>query len=113
MSNNYIITTTNVHKTYRSSRNNEVNALQGIDLQIKAGEMVAVMGPSGCGKTTLLNCLSGLDTIDDGEVLLEGESIHDMPDRRRTELRRKRMGFVFQSYNLLPCCHQSRTWNCL
>lgn len=102
MNNNYIITATNVHKTYRSSRNNEVNALQGIDLQIKAGEMVAVMGPSGCGKTTLLNCLSGLDTIDDGEVLLEGESIHDMPDRRRTELRRKRMGFVFQSYNLLP-----------
>ena len=99
--NNYIINASNVQKTYRSSKN-EVKALQGIDLQIKAGEMVAVMGPSGCGKTTLLNCLSGLDTIDGGEVLLEGESIHDMPDRRRTELRRKRMGFVFQSYNLLP-----------
>ena len=99
--NSYIISATNVHKTYRSSRN-EVNALQGIDLQIKRGEMVAVMGPSGCGKTTLLNCLSGLDTIDDGTVLLEGDSIHDMPDHRRTELRRSRMGFVFQSFNLLP-----------
>ncbi len=101
MNNNYIINATNVHKTYRSNRN-EVSALQGVDLQIKRGEIVAVMGPSGCGKTTLLNCLSGLDTIDDGAVLLEGESIHDMPDHRRTELRRSRMGFVFQSYNLLP-----------
>lgn len=101
MNDSYIIDATNVHKTYRGSRN-EVNALQGVDLQIKRGEMVAVMGPSGCGKTTLLNCLSGLDTIDDGAVLLEGESVHDMPDHRRTELRRSRMGFVFQSYNLLP-----------
>ncbi|MDP7104095.1 MAG: ABC transporter ATP-binding protein [SAR202 cluster bacterium] len=64
--------------------------------------MVAVMGPSGCGKTTLLNCLSGLDTVDGGNVLLKGETIHDMPDHRRTELRRSRMGFVFQTYNLLP-----------
>ena len=101
MNNSYIIDATNVHKTYRSSQN-EVSALRGVDLQIKRGEMVAVMGPSGCGKTTLLNCLSGLDTIDDGTVLLEGESVHEMPDHRRTELRRSRMGFVFQSYNLLP-----------
>ena len=99
--NNYIVDASNVQKTYRSNQN-EVSALRGVDLQIKRGEMVAVMGPSGCGKTTLLNCLSGLDTIDGGEVLLEGESIHDMPDRKRTELRRSRMGFVFQSYNLLP-----------
>ncbi len=101
MENNYIIHATGVHKTYHSNQN-EVVALQGVDLQIKHGEMVAVMGPSGCGKTTLLNCLSGLDTIDDGSVLLEGESVHDMPDHRRTELRRSRMGFVFQSFNLLP-----------
>jgi putative ABC transport system ATP-binding protein len=101
MNNGYIISATNVHKTYLSDRN-EVSALRGVDIQVKHGEMVAVMGPSGCGKTTLLNCLSGLDTIDDGSVLLEGESVHDMPDRRRTELRRSRMGFVFQSYNLLP-----------
>ena len=101
MNNHHIIDATDVHKTYRGTRN-EVKALRGVDLQIKRGEMVAVMGPSGCGKTTLLNCLSGLDTIDDGAVLLEGESIHDMPDHRRTELRRSRMGFVFQSYNLLP-----------
>ncbi len=101
MNNSHIINATNVHKTYHSN-GNEVSALQGVDLRVKRGEIVAVMGPSGCGKTTLLNCLSGLDTIDDGAVLLEGESIHDMPDHRRTVLRRSRMGFVFQSYNLLP-----------
>ena len=101
MNNDYIVDATNVRKTYRSGKN-EVSALQGVDLRVKRGEIVAVMGPSGCGKTTLLNCLSGLDTIDDGAVLLVGESIHDMPDHRRTELRRSRMGFVFQSYNLLP-----------
>ncbi|MEE8519624.1 MAG: ABC transporter ATP-binding protein [Dehalococcoidia bacterium] len=101
MNNSYIIDASNVCKTYRSSRN-EVAALRGVDLRIERGEMVAVMGPSGCGKTTLLNCLSGLDTIDEGTVLLEGESIHAMSDHRRTELRRNRMGFVFQGYNLLP-----------
>lgn len=97
----YIIDATGVYKTYQSN-SNRVEALRGVDLRVKTGEMVAVMGPSGCGKTTLLNCLSGLDTIDRGEVLLEGEAIHNMPDHRRTELRRSRMGFVFQSYNLLP-----------
>jgi putative ABC transport system ATP-binding protein len=64
--------------------------------------MVAIMGPSGCGKTTLLNCLSGLDAIDSGEVLIEGTPLSGMSDRRRTDYRARRMGFVFQFYNLLP-----------
>jgi putative ABC transport system ATP-binding protein len=64
--------------------------------------MVAVMGPSGCGKTTLLNVLSGLDEFDAGEVLVGGESISGMSDRRRTRFRAERMGFVFQTYNLIP-----------
>ncbi len=97
----YIVDATDVRKTYRSN-GNDVTALNGIDMKVERGEMVAVMGPSGCGKTTLLNCLSGLDTVDGGNVLLEGEAIHDMPDHRRTELRRSRMGFIFQTYNLLP-----------
>ena len=101
MNNDYIIQATDVHKTYRSN-GTAVTALNGVDISVERGEMVAVMGPSGCGKTTLLNCLSGLDTVDGGNVLLEGETIHDMPDHRRTELRRSRMGFVFQTYNLLP-----------
>ena len=64
--------------------------------------MVAIMGPSGCGKTTLLNCLSGLDSIDGGEVLIEGTPLSEMSDRERTDYRARRMGFVFQFYNLIP-----------
>src|SRR5215218_1695975 len=79
-----------------------VHALRGVDLRIPRGEMVAVMGPSGCGKTTLLNCLSGLDEFDSGKVFVGGESISGMSDRRRTRFRAERMGFVFQTYNLIP-----------
>jgi ABC-type lipoprotein export system ATPase subunit len=64
--------------------------------------MVAIMGPSGCGKTTLLNCLSGLDAIDAGQILIEGTALTDMSDRARTDYRARRMGFVFQFYNLMP-----------
>jgi putative ABC transport system ATP-binding protein len=64
--------------------------------------MAAIMGPSGCGKTTLLNCLSGLDQIDSGEVLIEGVPLSKMNDHKRTDYRARRMGFVFQFYNLLP-----------
>src|SRR5215207_9729397 len=79
-----------------------VRALRGVDLSIPHGEMVAVMGPSGCGKTTLLNCLSGLDEFDSGEVFVGGESISGMSDRRRTRFRAQKVGFVFQTYNLIP-----------
>ena len=79
-----------------------VEALQGVDLDIERGQMVAIMGPSGCGKTTLLNTLSGIDDITTGEVIIDGASIHDMPDKERTRYRAESMGFIFQSFNLLP-----------
>jgi putative ABC transport system ATP-binding protein len=79
----------------------KVEALRGVDLDIRRGEIVAIMGPSGCGKTTLLNCLSGLDSISGGDVLIEGTSLKSMSDRERTRYRARRMGFVFQFYNLL------------
>jgi putative ABC transport system ATP-binding protein len=79
-----------------------VHALRGVDFLIFRGEMVAVMGPSGCGKTTLLNCLSGLDEFERGEVLIGGESISGMSDRKRTRFRAEKMGFIFQTYNLIP-----------
>jgi len=96
-----IVRAVRVHKTYNSGAV-EVHALRGVDLDIAPGEMVAIMGPSGCGKTTLLNCLSGLDDLSEGEVFVEGVKLSDMGDDARTEYRARRMGFVFQSYNLLP-----------
>jgi ABC-type lipoprotein export system ATPase subunit len=96
-----IIAAQNIHKTYDTGRV-EVHALRGVDLTVARGEMVAIMGPSGCGKTTLLNCLSGLDDIDSGEVFIEGTEFHGLPDNQRTDYRARRMGFVFQLYNLLP-----------
>jgi putative ABC transport system ATP-binding protein len=90
-----------IRKTYDTGKV-KVNALNGVDLSLERGEMVAIMGPSGCGKTTLLNCLSGLDAIDEGEVVIEGVPLSDMSDRERTDYRARRMGFVFQFYNLMP-----------
>ena len=96
-----IIDATGVHKTYRTGKT-EVHALRGVDLRVRPGEMVAVMGPSGCGKTTMLNCISGLDESDSGEILIEGQDLRHMSDRRRTDYRARRMGFIFQTFNLLP-----------
>jgi ABC-type lipoprotein export system ATPase subunit len=80
----------------------QVQALRGVSFGVDRAEMVAIMGPSGSGKTTLLNCLSGLDAIDDGDVLIEGVSLGSMSDDERTDYRAQRMGFVFQFYNLMP-----------
>jgi putative ABC transport system ATP-binding protein len=96
-----IIDARDVHKTYRTE-DVVVHALRGVTLSVPRGEMVAIMGPSGCGKTTLLNSMSGLDTIDQGLILINGEDINKMSDNKRTEFRAKQMGFVFQFYNLLP-----------
>jgi len=96
-----IVEARNVRKAYDTGKV-QTTALNGVDLVLERGEMVAIMGPSGCGKTTLLNCLSGLDAIDGGEILIEGVALGDMSDRDRTDYRARRMGFVFQFYNLMP-----------
>jgi putative ABC transport system ATP-binding protein len=96
-----ILVAEGVRKVYRTGAE-AVEALRGLDLTISRAEFVAVMGPSGSGKTTLLNCLSGLDDIDAGSVMVEGENIHRLSDAERTRARARRMGFIFQAFNLIP-----------
>ncbi|MGD0764990.1 MAG: ABC transporter ATP-binding protein [Dehalococcoidia bacterium] len=96
-----IVEATEVVKIYDTGRI-QVRALRGVTLSVKRAEIIAIMGPSGCGKTTLLNCLSGLDDIDSGRILVDGADINHLSDNQKTEFRARRMGFVFQFYNLLP-----------
>jgi putative ABC transport system ATP-binding protein len=90
-----------VRKLYRGGET-PVEALRGVDFAVARGEMVAIMGPSGCGKTTLLNCLAGIDTVDAGEIRIDGRLLGRMDDRTLTRYRARSMGFVFQAFNLLP-----------
>jgi putative ABC transport system ATP-binding protein len=96
-----ILVAEGVRKIYRTG-GTDVCALKGLDLEVEPGEFLAVMGPSGSGKTTLLNCLSGLDEIDAGRVLVDGHSIHELSDAKRTRHRAETMGFIFQAFNLIP-----------
>ena len=96
-----IVSTDKLSKIYGSG-DSEVRALDGVSLTVAPGEFVAVMGPSGCGKSTLLNLLGGLDTPTSGTVVIDGAGLTTMPDDKLTELRRRRVGFVFQSFNLIP-----------
>jgi len=96
-----IVRAEGVTKTYDTGKA-KLEALKNLSLDILPGEVVGVMGPSGCGKTTLLNCLSGLDRVTSGRVFIEGKDLAGMNDNARTDYRAKRMGFIFQVYNLLP-----------
>ena len=96
-----IVVAKEVWKIYQTG-SLKVEALRGVNLNVRIGEMLAVMGPSGCGKTTLLNCISGLDDLSKGSVEIEGVDLARMSDDQKSEFRAKRMGFIFQAYNLLP-----------
>jgi putative ABC transport system ATP-binding protein len=96
-----IIDAQSVVKVY-SSGNVRVEALKGVSLQVARGEILGIMGPSGCGKTTLLNCLSGLDGVNAGAVSIEGTDLASLNDKQKTAYRAANMGFIFQTYNLLP-----------
>ena len=99
----WIVEAIGLVKTYATGEGEpNVPALRGVDFRVRRGEMVAIMGPSGCGKTTLLNCLAGIDAIDGGDVLINGTSLSRMDDATLTRYRATSMGFVFQSFNLLP-----------
>jgi ABC-type lipoprotein export system ATPase subunit len=96
-----IVEAIDVRKDYETGTLN-VHALKRVSLQIRRGEVVAIMGPSGCGKTTLLNCLSGLDSVSSGTIKIASQDIRGLSDRELTAFRAREMGFVFQTYNLLP-----------
>jgi len=90
----------NIHKTYYIGQNS-LHVLKGVDMDIRAGEMISIMGSSGSGKSTLLNVLGILDNYDEGEFYLEGKLIRDLNETQAAKLRNKTLGFVFQSFNLI------------
>jgi putative ABC transport system ATP-binding protein len=96
-----IIETRDLSMLYRSGRV-EVPALRNVDLRVEPGEFVAIMGPSGCGKSTLLHLMGGLQQPSSGKVLIEGIDIAQLSDAERTAVRRRKVGYIFQRFNLLP-----------
>jgi putative ABC transport system ATP-binding protein len=96
-----ILLTENLTMTYHVGKV-DVHALKGVNLQVGRGEFVSIMGPSGCGKSTLLHILGGLLKPTSGRVLVDGENLAEVGDAARTEIRRRKIGFVFQRFNLFP-----------
>ncbi|MHA1345333.1 MAG: ABC transporter ATP-binding protein [Candidatus Heimdallarchaeaceae archaeon] len=100
MENEIILKTDNLHKIYAEGTSMEVHALRGVNIEIKKGEMVAIMGPSGCGKTTLLNLLGGIDEPTRGQIFINGQDINQLADTEITEFRLHNIGYIFQLFNL-------------
>ncbi len=90
-----------VRKTYKTGET-EVKALKGVDLTIQSGEFISIAGPSGSGKTTLMNLIGCIDTLDEGEIAIEGKVVSVLSKEEKTAFRREKLGFIFQSYNLIP-----------
>ena len=97
-----ILTISKLHKRYNEGKSNEVHALQGVELTVRKGDMMAIMGSSGCGKTTLLNMIGNLDRRSSGEIVIDGVDTSTLSDGQMTAFRRDNIGFIFQLFNLFP-----------
>jgi putative ABC transport system ATP-binding protein len=99
---NHLIELNHIHKTYNPGKPNQYEALRGINVTIEKGEFVAIMGPSGSGKSTLMHIIGALDTATSGEYIINGKQIQDFSSNELAQVRNQEIGFVFQSFNLLP-----------
>lgn len=97
-----IISGKNLKKSYKMSKTNTITALNGVDIEIREGDFSAIVGPSGCGKSTLLHILGLLDRPDEGMLKIDGIDVSRMKERQAYKLRAKKIGFVFQGFNLIP-----------
>ena len=97
-----ILSISDLHKKYNEGKQNEVHALRGVDLEVKKGDMMAIMGASGCGKTTLLNMIGHLDKRSSGSIIIDGIDTSSLSDTQMTAFRRDNIGFIFQLFNLFP-----------
>lgn len=96
-----ILKTVDLKKSYKVGKH-DIPVLKGVDIEVAAGEFVAIMGPSGCGKSTLLHLLGGLLSPTSGSIIIDGEDLAKVSDAERTDIRRRKIGFVFQRFNLFP-----------
>jgi len=97
----YIVECTDIKKTYQQGKM-QVSALKGVTLSIESGAFLALAGPSGSGKTTMLNIMGGLDSADSGKILMDGDALGEMNQTQLADMRLRKVGFVFQAYNLIP-----------
>ena len=100
--NNTLLELRSLSKSYNRGRENQIHVLDNLSLTVKAGEIVGLVAPSGAGKSTLLHVAGLLDTADEGDIILNGELLTHKNDRRRTEIRRREIGFIYQFHHLLP-----------
>lgn len=100
--NKTIIKATGVKKSYKMSKKNAVNALRGVNIEVKEGDFSAIVGPSGCGKSTLMHILGLLDRADSGKIVIDNIDVSNFKDKEANKIRAEKIGFIFQGFNLIP-----------